>query len=393
MDFLTKEVKEILKANEIVKLTPIQEASLPLTMKKNNVVVVSKTGSGKTLTFLLPIVEKLLRQKSEQKGFAIIVSPTKDLAVQIHNDLQMFRNTGLRSSLCINSDFVLSDEHVVIGTPGSVSNIINSFKKPFFIVFDEIDRLLSKNHEKEIKKILSTYTSTNKEVKTDLSRIRLILSTATFSKDQLEEHFDVSTFKIAQIEPSNDKITQYYAFVPFNEKFLQFHNVMKRLPKCIVFVSRVFNTFLISNFLNELGYNACYINGLIFQKDKNEKIRKFKSNEYNILVCTDILARGIDIPEVENVINFDLPTTPKEYVHRIGRTARKDCTGNSITLLTQYDIEKLQRIEHFTNKKMIKFEYDETTGDEEKVTKAYEIALKKSKLEMKTAEKARSTKK
>ncbi|KRH94698.1 ATP-dependent RNA helicase [Pseudoloma neurophilia] len=395
MDLLSKEVSEILRDNKIQKLTKIQEISLPLTLNNKNTIIVSKTGSGKTFTFLLPIISKLMKKGTEFKKFALIVAPTKDLASQIYDNLQMFNKLGLRSVLCIDSDSKLSDEHIIVGTPGSIRSLLKDLKTIKFLVFDEVDKLLSKNYEREVVKILDYFgiSYQNKENAHTIKKLQVILSTATFNKDHIMDYLDISDFKIAQIDLENDKITQYYAFVPLCEKYLHFYQIVSSLPKCIIFVSRIFNTYLISNFLKELELEVCFVNGLLFQEEKNQVIRDFKEGRFNILICTDILARGIDIPEVENIVNFDMPKNGKEYVHRIGRTARKNLSGNSITMVTQYDIETIQRIEHFTKVKMQKYNLPEKLSEKEKVEQAYEKALKQSKIDMKNDEAKRKNQK
>lgn len=399
MNNLTDEIIEILNNNKIKTLTKIQEETLPYTTTKKDVIIVSKTGSGKTLSFILPIVNKLVKNKSkgkENKKFAVIIAPTRDLVIQIHNALQIFRPLGLSSASFTDKNCSFTDEHIIVSTPGCLRSKVQKFSKIKFLVLDEADQLFGKNHEKEMKIILNYLNIYNqkeniKELKTEKRKFQIFLSTATFSESLISDFLDISKFKKVQTEKKNTQIVQYYALIPFKEKIIFFYEIVRNLSKCIIFVSKVFNTYLIGNFLKELNFNICILNGQIQQSEKNEIIKKFKNDEYNILVCTDILSRGIDIPTVENIVNFDLPKSNKDYIHRIGRTARKNKKGNSISLITQYDLESLQKIEHFTGTIMKNYLIDESQMDiyRYKVINAFEKAMRDSKLMIKEIDRNR----
>lgn len=419
MDQLNGEIAQVLRKNKITALTPIQALTIPYSKRKNNIIGISRTGTGKTLAYILPALHRLLKHK--KCNYVLIIAPTKDLVVQIVALLRMFGPLGLRTA-SLTSQNEISDSHIIVGTPGAVRKMIKNVKGVKVLVMDEIDKLFGKDYERDMTKILKSIgvlsvkadaglegmidderktmkrkkgpeSADNKEniarvkencAKTKKSGVQMMLFTATYDETLVKQYLDVTSFEVLEVKDKNDKIVHHYVFTPYKHRIHHLYELCTNLSKCIIFVSRIFYTYLLSNLLKELNFNVCFINGRIPQKEKNAVIKSFKNNDYSILITTDMLSRGIDIPAVDNIINFDLPMSRKEYIHRVGRTARMSANGRSFSVITQYDLEKLQRIEQMIGDRMVEYEVDENRMDinRSKVEAAFEKVYKQSKMEM-----------
>ena len=262
-----------------------------------------------------------------------------------------------------------------------------SLKNIKFLVFDEADKLLNSDFEKQLDQILSSLprdrttflfsaTMTNKVQK---------LQRATL-KDPVK--VEVSTSKYQTVST----LVQSYVFVPakYKESYLAY--ILKEFTgnSMIVFINTIQNSVRIMLMLKALGFKSVVINGKLTQAHRLSALNKFKSKEKNLLIATDLANRGLDISGVDLVVNYDLPEHSKDYIHRVGRTARAGKSGRSISIVTQYDVEKYQTIEHLIEKKM-----DLYQADEEAVLTLYERVSEAQRIagiEMKTDKKRRKYK-
>ncbi|ELQ74292.1 ATP-dependent RNA helicase [Trachipleistophora hominis] len=419
MDQLKNEITEILNQNKITALTPIQALTVPYAIQKRNIIGISRTGTGKTLAYVLPALHRLLQHK--KCNYVLVIVPTKDLVVQIVTLLRMFSPLGLKIASLIDRDEI-NDAHFIIGTPGALRKAVKKMKGVKVLVMDEVDKLFGKDYERDMRKILESLglavvetgdnlkeTADDKQklmkrkkslksadhkdntrgikennVNTLKKTVQVMLFTATYDEALVRRYVDVTSFKVLEMKDRNEKVSQHYVFAPYKHRIYHLYELCTSISKCIIFVSRIFYTYLLSNLLKELNFNVCLINGRMPQKEKNAIIKSFKDNEYSIMITTDILSRGIDIPAVDNIINFDLPTSRKEYIHRVGRTARMSANGRAFSIVTQYDLGRLQRIEKMIGEKMIEYKIDENrmSINKDKVEAALEKVYKKSKLEM-----------
>jgi ATP-dependent RNA helicase DDX47/RRP3 len=256
--------------------------------------------------------------------------------------------------------------HIVIGTPGRIHKHIGNIKIKRFkiLVLDEADRFFEEDYKDSMKVILSSLRS----------KIQKIMTTATITENlrnslDKEKIIDVSE-NILKIE----KLKEFYYFVPrrFKECFLFSFCKNNSDCKIMVFVNMRVTAMFLSHVLIKMGIENDVLTGEQKQSQRESVLDGFRSNKYNVLVTTDVGSRGIDVPDVDYVINFDIPSQQKDYTHRIGRTARAEMTGSAITLVTQYDLPSFQKLEHDIGEKINVFNY-------EKDYKIYEDQFEESK--------------
>ena len=313
----------------------------------------ARTGSGKTLAFLLPLLEKMNFQYNE----VLIIEPTRELAKQVHDVLKSVGNEKLRS-LAIYGGVSITNQikelekglHVIIGTPGRLIDLykrrylkLSSFK---YIVLDEADRLWDMGFAPDIKYILS-------KIKTNY---QFLLFSATLEPDmrKLVKEFTKNEFKFLNL--SKDKLTvqntkQYYYLINnYEDKIKALMKILKKEKPShvLVFVNTKKTATWLLKVLNKRR-NFMYRSGMIsgdLSQDKRERILKaFNNHQVNLLIATDVAARGLDIDNISHVINFDIPKYPEVYVHRIGRTSRMNKHGVAITLCLKDEYEYLCQIE------------------------------------------------
>ncbi|KZT26275.1 DEAD-domain-containing protein [Neolentinus lepideus HHB14362 ss-1] len=339
--------------------TEIQAEALPHALEGRDIIGVASTGSGKTAAFALPILQRLWE---EPKGlFACVLAPTRELAYQISQQFESLGSAmGVRCAVVIGGTDMVSQAvalakrpHVIVATPGRlVDHLENtkgfSLRGLRYLVLDEADRLLDMDFGPAIDKILKLIP---KERTTYLYSATMTTKVAKLQRASLSNpvRVEVST-KYSTVST----LLQYYLFVPLSQKDVHLIYLVNSLAQnsTIIFTGTVQNTMRLSIMLRALGFPAVPLHGQLSQSSRLGALGKFKSGGPNILVATDIASRGLDIPSVDIVINYDIPTHSKDYIHRVGRTARAGRSGKSITLVTQYDVELVQRIETVIEKKM-----------------------------------------
>eukprot|EP01033_Poteriospumella_lacustris_P004112 gene4112-2926_t len=332
--------------------TEIQAKVLPHALAGKDVVGLAETGSGKTGAFSIPIIHFLLQSGS--RLFALILTPTRELALQINEVVQALGASIGLSSLCLVGGIEMVDQaialakrpHIIIATPGRLLDHLRNTKgfnlrTLKFLVIDEADRMLSLDFEKEIQDILRVIPEDR--------RSYLFSATMTKKVSKLQK---LSLKDPAMVEVSNKMQTpksliQQYVFVPAKWKDCYLTSIINDFQgqKIIMFVATCNNATRTSQVLRNLGFHSICLHGQLSQPKRLGALNKFRAGSQNILVATDVAARGLDIPAVDMVINFDVPMTAKDYVHRVGRTARAGKAGRAITFVTQYDVEAYQHLE------------------------------------------------
>jgi len=346
---MSAEILKALKENKFETPFPIQEAAIPLILKGLDVIGQAHTGTGKTAAFALPILTKIKRDGPIQ---ALILVPTRELAVQVTNEISKFvRYTGLRSvsiyggqSIGLQHDLLRRGVQIVVATPG---RLIDHLKRGSiqlddvkFVVLDEADRMLDMGFVEDIKFILFYVTEDRQTCLFSATMPQEILRLA---QDYMKEPKEI---RLNEEEISLDTIDQSYLIVHEREKFKHLCNFIKNRDKkqTIVFASTKQRTHRLANELKQEGFRAITIHGDLSQKQRDIAMYRFKNGKEDILVATDIAARGIDVPAVGHVINYDIPEDPLIYFHRIGRTARAGATGKAISLVSQDRIDNFGRI-------------------------------------------------
>ena len=348
--------------------TEIQTEAIPHALKGRDIIGLAETGSGKTGAFAIPIIQALL--ESPQRLFAVVLAPTRELAFQIH---EVFEALGSSISLhcaCITGGLDMITQaitlakkpHIIIATPGRLVDHLQNTKgfnlrNLKFLVMDEADRMLSMDFEEEINQILEVIP---RERNTFLFSATMTSKVAKLQKASLCDPIKVEVSNKFQTPKT---LVQQYLLCPYKWKdcYLTYIIDEFRGQSTIIFVATCNNALRVTLLLRNLGFKAVCLHGQLSQPKRLGALNKFKSGDRNILVATDVASRGLDIPNVDMVINYDIPSNAKDYVHRVGRTARAGKAGRSVAFVTQYDVEAYQRLEGLVGQKLPEFVCDEET--------------------------------
>lgn len=358
----------------------------------------AETGSGKTAAFALPILQKLW---DEPKGlFACILAPTRELAYQIAQQFESLGSAmGVRSLVLVGGMDRMQQAvglakrpHIIVATPGRLNDHLQntkgfSLRSLKFLVMDEADRLLDMDFGPEIDQILKVIP---KERTTYLFSATMTTKVAKLQRASLINPIRV---EVSSKYQTVSTLLQYYLLVPLVHKDVHLIYLANHLASnsIIIFTRTVHDAQRLSIMLRSLGFPAVPLHGQLSQSQRLGALGKFKSGDRKLLVATDVASRGLDLPSVDIVINFDIPTHSKDYIHRVGRTARAGRSGKSITMVTQYDVELVQRIEKVIDKKMELWPTDkeEVMLLKERVDEAARLAINELKEEAKAGGKKR----
>lgn len=356
---LDKSLLKAVKRSGFEEATPIQAETIPLVLAGNDVIGQAQTGTGKTAAFGLPVLQQLdldLRQIQ-----AVIISPTRELAIQTQEELfhlgkekrakvqVVYGGADIRRQI---KQLEQHTPHILVGTPGRLLDHIQrgtiNLAHVKHLILDEADEMLDMGFLDDIEKIIQAVPAER----------QTLLFSATMPKEILKigEKFMVNPqiVKIKAKELTTDLVDQYFVKTKEFEKF----DIMTRLidvqaPELtIVFGRTKRRVDELSRGLEARGYNAAGIHGDLTQQRRMNVLRKFKNGDLDILVATDVAARGLDISGVTHVYNYDIPQDPESYVHRIGRTGRAGQNGISVTFVTPNEIGYMRTIEQLTKKKM-----------------------------------------
>ena len=327
--------------------TKIQEKSIPIILGGKDIIADSKTGSGKTLAFTTAIVHKVEKGKGIQ---ALVLTPTRELAEQVSKDVINYSRhkglviTSIYGGVSINPQIEkLHYTDVVVGTPGRILDHLSrntlNFGKIKLVVLDEADRMLDMGFIDDVNKILNQCPR----------KRQTLLYSATISSDihniaKKQMYNPVRISVESRVDAS--KLSQIYYQVPQNLKFSLLVHLLKMNNSglVMVFCNTQRATDYVAKNLSKQGINAIAIHGGLSQAKRTMTMQSFHSGRKDILVCTDVAARGLHIEDVSHIYNYDVPREAKQYIHRIGRTARAGKNGKAITLLTQRDYENFDRV-------------------------------------------------
>lgn len=347
--------------------TPIQAATLPLALAGKDVAGQAQTGTGKTAAFLIALFNCLLTEPPSEKRRAnqpraLVLAPTRELAVQIHKDAEAIgRHTGLTLGLAYGGTGYESQRKtleagvdILIGTPG---RIIDFFKQHIFdlraiqvMVLDEADRMFDLGFIKDVRYLLRQMPHPEK-------RLGLLFS-ATLSYRVTELAYEhMNQPQLVEVVPEQvtaERVVQTVYYPGSDEKIPLLLGLIKRLQptRSIVFVNTKRVADRVWGYLEGNGFRTAILSGDVPQNKRQQLLARFESGEYPILVATDVAARGLHIPEVSHVFNFDLPQEAEDYVHRIGRTARAGATGVAISFACEEYAFSLGDIESYIGHKI-----------------------------------------
>ena len=355
-----------LEKQNITIPTAIQETAIPFALENKDIIAEAHTGTGKTLAFLIPIFEKINVEKREMQ--AIILAPTHELVVQIESQIKLLStNSGINvTSLSIMGESNIEKQikklkevkpHIIVGSPGRILDLIKKKKITAHtiktIVLDEADNLLSKNKPVIIKDI----------IKSTMKDRQLMFFSASINKETLNLAKtlvkDVEIIKIENKSEINPKIEHICILGSLRDRFENLRKLLaaEQPQRAIVFVNNNTDLRHINEKLQYHKVKSTAIYGNASKEERQRALDAFRRGKCNVLVSSDLSARGLDIPEVSHIISLDFPVNPDEYLHRAGRTARGNNSGVSVCLITNKDIEILQSYEkafdiEFTVKKL-----------------------------------------
>ncbi|MDD3492329.1 MAG: DEAD/DEAH box helicase [Candidatus Thermoplasmatota archaeon] len=337
------------KEHEFTELTDIQEKCMSEILKGKDVVGQAETGSGKTLAFGLPILERITQGKGPQ---ALVLTPTRELCVQITDVFRDFgqplgiKTTSIYGGVSIEPQIKnIPTADIIVGTPGRVLDHLTrstlDLRNIRFLVLDETDRMLDMGFIHDVETIIR-YTPKQRQT---------LMFSATISEDIhriMNRHLRNPLIIKTRALVDTEKLSQfYYDVFPQNEKFsLLVHLLKTNTPGlAIVFCATRRESDIVTKNLRKQGVNTAVIHGGMNQASRLDSLHRLKNNQTDVLVATDVAARGLDIKNVTHVYNYDVPKTGKEYVHRIGRTARAGENGHAVTLLTDRDYDNFRRVQ------------------------------------------------
>ncbi|UEG53919.1 DEAD/DEAH box helicase [Mucilaginibacter daejeonensis] len=344
--------------------TPIQEQSIPVLLTgSNDFVGLAQTGTGKTAAFGLPLLELL--DFEENYPQALVLCPTRELCLQITNDLKNYsKNLKNANVVAVYGGASISDQlrqikrgvQIVVATPGRMLDILDrkaiDFSQVQYVVLDEADEMLNMGFQEDIDSILS---NTPEDKKTWLFSATMPAEVRRISKKYMTDPYELT---MGTKNTGNANIEHEYYIVRARDKYAAFKRIVDFNPEIfgIVFCRTKIETQEIAESLVKDGYNADALHGDLSQQQRDKVMKRYRERSLQLLIATDVAARGIDVNDVTHVINYSLPDEIENYTHRSGRTARAGKSGVSISIVNSKEIGKIRQIERVIGKKFIKGE-------------------------------------
>jgi ATP-dependent RNA helicase DeaD len=344
--------------------TPIQEQSIPVLLTgSNDFVGLAQTGTGKTAAFGLPLLELLDFEKNHPQ--ALILCPTRELCIQITRDIANYaKNMANVNLVAVYGGASIVDQlrqikrgvQIVVATPGRMLDILNrkaiDFSAVKFVVLDEADEMLNMGFQEDIDSILST-TPTDK--KTWLFSATMPSEVRRIAKKYMIDPYELT---MGTKNTGNENIEHEYYIVRARDKYAAFKRIVDFNPDIfgIVFCRTKIETQEIAEALIKDGYNADSLHGDLSQQQRDKVMKRYRERNLQLLIATDVAARGIDVNDVTHVINYSLPDEIENYTHRSGRTARAGKTGVSISIINGKELGKIRQIEKTLGKRFVKME-------------------------------------
>lgn len=355
-------IKRNLSQLGFIRTTNIQFKAIPSILNGEDVLAIAQTGTGKTAAFAIPIINKIDSYKSSKRSYGIkciVMAPTRELALQIGEVFKTLANhTKVKTfALCggVEQDPQIKKLQdgidILIATPGRMFDLINQgyikLGNVNTLVLDEADHMLDLGFINDIKSVKNKLTREH----------QTLFFSATINKDIKKLAFSqvkksAIRIQIAPEDPVSKNVSHYVMFVEMDDKRFFLERFIKEHPdsRVIVFVRTRVRAERVAKAMEKFGISTVTIHGARDQSDRADVMRMFKGGECSILIATDVSARGIDIPDVDYVINYDLPDKPENYVHRVGRTGRGVNKGDALSFCSKGEQETLQEIQQFITK-------------------------------------------
>jgi len=331
--------------------TPIQERAIPILLQGHDLIGVAETGTGKTLAFLLPMFQSFKAGESSPQG--LVICPTRELAIQVAGEAERFgHHLGVRVVLAYGGTssgeqkrLLAAGVDLVVGTPGRLLDFVSSawlsLRKITSVVLDEADRMLDMGFITDVDAILR---------RSPMSRQTMLFS-ATIPDEikRLADRYMLHPEVVKMHTGTRVTPTVEHSFYPVRERqkeallgeILRHENP----GKALVFTATREGTSALALMLRRRRWEVVSLSSLLSQANRERALTAFRKGEFNVLVATDVAARGLDITDIDLVVNYDLPMQPEDYVHRIGRTGRAERTGKAVTLVSEFDQRRVRDIE------------------------------------------------
>lgn len=334
---ITEQIKINLVQKGYNNPTPIQDQIIPYILEGRDVVGIAQTGTGKTAAFLIPLIDKVIKNPQTR---VLVVAPTRELALQIRDELIAFsQNMSIYSAICIGGSSIIRQierlqkrPSFVIGTPGRLKDLSMRHKLNFAhfnsIVLDEVDRMLDMGFVHDVKKIIE-------QLPTERQSLFFSATTNRKVEEIMASFLHNPAFVTIQSKESKPNISQAVIDVRGKVKVEVLHDLLikQEFEKVIVFGRTKHAMERLNKELFARGFKVAAIHGNKTQGQRQRALQQFRESRINVLIATDIVARGLDIKGVTHVINYDLPETREDYIHRIGRTGRAEQTGVALTFV------------------------------------------------------------
>ena len=361
--------EELLKAVDrmgFTEMTEIQEKAIPVMLEGHEIIAKAPTGTGKTCAFGIPLIEKV--DASNPKLQAVILSPTRELAVQISEELRQlaFYKNGLKIVTVYGGqpigkqiNAIKRGAQIIVATPGRLLDHMHrrtvQLSHVNYAVLDEADEMLNMGFYKDVCKILDQLPKTK----------QMVMFSATISREVMDIGWlyqrDTVELTVAPVQDSEPKIAQYMIQSVGRQKFADLVYILRlnEFHKVMIFCNTKYSTTSLANMLREKGFQADCLNGDMRQTERNRTMADFREGKFNILVATDVAARGIDVTDIDAVFNYEVPTETEFYTHRIGRTGRAKKEGSSYIFYSRDELPRLRNILKYARAQVTELRFDE----------------------------------
>ena len=347
------------------EMTEIQSKAIPPMLEGRDVIAKAPTGTGKTCAFGIPLIERIDPENPDIQ--AVILAPTRELATQIRDDLESLTRfmPQVRTlvvyggqSMDKQKQQLKKGAHILVATPGRLLDLMQhrylSLKSVTAAVLDEADKMLDMGFYKDVRKILDSLKGLK----------QMCMFSATISREVMDIGWlyqrDPEEITVLPVEDSEPKIDQYSIQCIGREKIEIILRLMKQfsVSRAIIFCNTKYTTGMVSEQLHAQGLNTACLHGDMRQSERNKIMEQYKEGKIDILVATDVAARGIDVSDIQVVFNYDIPQENDAYLHRIGRTGRAKKEGVSFVLHSKDEQRRLDNIIHYTRSNILPLEMD-----------------------------------
>jgi superfamily II DNA/RNA helicase len=347
---IPNDLKDSLTRMNLTIPTPIQAQTIPLALEGKDVIGSAQTGTGKTMAFLVPVLSRILQADDEQ---TLILTPTRELATQIQAVVEnlLLKIKTISSVLLIGGAPIFKQIHnlkkrpnIIVGTPGRVTDHLNrkslNLKRISMLVIDESDRMLDMGFSIQLDEILKFLPA----------KRQTLMFSATFSPEilRLSKKYlqDPERVTVGSLNKVTPKIKQDIKHTSSATRYSDLSGELDaREGSIIVFVNTKILAESLTKKLSKDNHSVSTIHGDVMHRKRERVIKNFRAKNFRIMIATDIASRGLDISHVEHVVNYDLPMSPEDYIHRIGRTGRADSDGSALNLILPNELNKWKRIE------------------------------------------------